>query len=1446
MILNSLLSDEEKKASLETSVKPVPDRFGTVEYKRSEAQLKKYTKMLELEKNQEALARIQTKEFQNVLRRYYKSRPQFLKDGSFLEDKHFNMMSSTELLHYFYNDRTWRNNNTLALSRDVYDLGTGTDQDLSDWAIINQTFVDLPNFWNDPNRTFYNWAKDFIPALVADPVNFVGVYVGGVAAREALKAGIKVGVKQLTKKELSKLAVKKGIVKGAKYEAMIGGGVSAGFDALHQSNEVTAGLSTKYDLRRTLIAAGIGVGVGGTLGAGFGAFGAKRSIGKFYKNIDGEIIDADHLVSIASKIEDGWVVGKNGKVQKSKPNKKENPEGWIKSKIDELKPDETPIIKKKGTKVDREVDEFFNDKTIKGKDAIETLKNSFRKILQTKDKDFRLDRRNLKDILKKIELKAKIDISKKTRTEILDEADIFNQVGTQIGVNGVALRILQLVEVSRLRKMQEIFDGATTNKEKILAEINVDKAWAKWHEVSEKLDKLRTHVSDNLTSFKVRIETDQAKKLTIKYANTVKKILADYKEKGVDVSMRRIVKRNLLRNITNENRMNKIIQKADMSSVEGRARFGDWLNEYTTANLLFDATTHMINILSGMVKFQYNIILGYNRSLIMMPKHRKMAIQQSQMVTHMFVSQFRFYNIALKKARQAFWEGRALGDELQHKFDARKWRAMDTFTDQVEKETATSVAVTKPMSWIAKLVYNSYKGLLAGDTFMKQSFNRAARVAHVNHRMKTQRPDLWNNSKKGFLGSKLNAIKEDQNIKHLELLIRYEKRNLNESKWNKKKITAYETERNRLLEIIKEKDKDEFTRVWKEWFNQYEDEFGNFIGTKEMSKEIVETFDDLTKSILFDPQYTARESTFTNPLRSDLVPDATDWTGNTDGFAGQLLRTANNHPILRVMAGLHFLKVPAHLGRFSWHSVPMLNKLHFQFKAMENSPDPIIRAHARAITYTATAVFGIAGTLAMQDRLIGGKHPEPEKRWSIRLTDADGKERYVNYNRLYPLSIPFMITAGINDMVREMPNIWNDTQHTEAHQKFNELAVFMGKSAFSLFSSAVSANLMTSEMFTKLESLFNATTGFSEASEEHGWSKLKRIWGKDLLKLIPVATGWRWANKELAEADAEVRTLKEKFFHSTPVEILRILVPEKWEKLLHSFQPKRDPNGNIKYKVEGVDILGLNNLDTPFKISESWIDTVLQTDDGKKLFESLDLVYKPHIGTVTKNNRTLGNLNDFVVKNYVDYNHGVVMSDGDYILDADGNAQIFINTYDKADYVKSLYDSEKFKKMTKVEATKAIIKEIINKKHPNLKLRIFKKGEQTFQDLVSEVKSTMRIDGLTLNERFRVMFDNPQSEFQKSMRWEKTEDGKFVYRGYNVGGKNPEAQRVLDIIRIYETAAKEWVTYKAYNGKEEGEFPILYEIQLKMAEKELFLAIKYQKISEERIRYLNSRTNGGD
>ena len=116
----SFLNEGENNTSKSTT----GHRGANLDYRRSQAELREYNKMKELEKNQAALERIQTIDFQDVLRRYYKNRPQIMENGTVLENKDFDGMSSTELLHYFYNDRTWRNNNTIALSRDVYDLSS--------------------------------------------------------------------------------------------------------------------------------------------------------------------------------------------------------------------------------------------------------------------------------------------------------------------------------------------------------------------------------------------------------------------------------------------------------------------------------------------------------------------------------------------------------------------------------------------------------------------------------------------------------------------------------------------------------------------------------------------------------------------------------------------------------------------------------------------------------------------------------------------------------------------------------------------------------------------------------------------------------------------------------------------------------------------------------------------------------------------------------------------------------------------------------------------------------------------------------------------------------------------------------------------------------------------------------------------------------------------------
>ena len=93
---------------------------------------------------------------------------------------------------------------------------------------------------------------------------------------------------------------------------------------------------------------------------------------------------------------------------------------------------------------------------------------------------------------------------------------------------------------------------------------------------------------------------------------------------------------------------------------------------------------------------------------------------------------------------------------------------------------------------------------------------------------------------------------------------------IDKSKWNTKLIEKYEARKKRLLEKVAERDKDAFSAEWKRMFNEYEDEFGNYRAINEMSHEIIETFDDLSKSIIFDPQYRAREATFTNSTKSSI------------------------------------------------------------------------------------------------------------------------------------------------------------------------------------------------------------------------------------------------------------------------------------------------------------------------------------------------------------------------------------------------------------------------------------------------------------------------------------------------------------------------------------------------------------------------------------------------
>ena len=66
---------------------------------------------------QAALDEIQTEKFLETLRSYYDYR-----DGEEFFNDDFKSMSHADLLEYFYNDRTWRNNNTTSMSFDLYNF----------------------------------------------------------------------------------------------------------------------------------------------------------------------------------------------------------------------------------------------------------------------------------------------------------------------------------------------------------------------------------------------------------------------------------------------------------------------------------------------------------------------------------------------------------------------------------------------------------------------------------------------------------------------------------------------------------------------------------------------------------------------------------------------------------------------------------------------------------------------------------------------------------------------------------------------------------------------------------------------------------------------------------------------------------------------------------------------------------------------------------------------------------------------------------------------------------------------------------------------------------------------------------------------------------------------------------------------------------------------------
>lgn len=1474
---------------------------GLEKKRRSDVNKKKYDKLQKLEKQKAAIDKLQSDEFSETLRRYYSGgitdANNAVTGGKDIKD-----FTKTQLIEKFYQDRIWSEWNTVGIANDVGQVLAKDQQYKGDWAEITQLYADLPYFGGE-TIGFKKWAKDFVPALLADPINLFSFGAGKVVAQQ----GAKTVLKEVSKKEFVKSATTKAAINVGMKEAAMGTAVGVGADALRQSAEIDANLTSDYNVTRTLLAGLFGGGAQGVFGAALGAWSAKGKAGRFYDKGDGFKGDLDRDIGSAGTNADKTWSGESGKnVSKSGQTTLKMVVGskvrtadrgnigqvilmdGNKIKVSLVSPDgakATKTFKKSdletltGEKISA-VDEITVDNTILPKElsgAKPTYNYGNRQIELNFDNDIAkalyivggkgesashkayiefLEKAGVKDIAKKAQAIRKLikaqakggsdtakvsadipkqkpkssseipitekvsegqtisnkadDIKRKTPVinlskfgegkdtddavkelvkginKIVKDGDIDTKVrkgllkeifeGAQIklsdakalqdellAINKIAPELAPTITAGRMNlinkakevaEIRKLADEAIDPDEKlILADKLVEALTEKTNLIIEHVTRVRG-VSDALQSQKLEVKVTDADKLRMEFdkemADVMPQMIDEIKQ-ITDPKKKIDALDNLARLSENDEVMRKVLRNIKRKKRTSQVRWTEALNEYATANILGDVTTHLVNLSSAGIRFQVKIINDFMSGFVNVlgVKNYSRGFQQMHMAGDLFAAQFMFFKLAAKKAAMSWKANRAIGDTIEHQFDGKQTRNMETYLKQLREQDSiikrTAGIIGSP---IAKFSFLTLKGLQAGDSFMKNIFQRAQRVANVNQRMRTFYPDLY---KTGKFGDKQAAIKIDEKIINIKENIRFEESKLIDglSPRAKKKIELkIKKLNNEITKQNKQRKKlTSFQEKWNELYFQYEDEFGNFRETGSFSNSEIKDLDDLTKSVANDPTYNAQESSFTQALQNRMLdanqffPDQKQSAGN---IGNVLLKAAQNNPLIRVLTGLHFVKTPVNLLKYGWQMTPVFNRLNMEFNAMRTASDPIVRSKAQGIQATGAAVYGFAFYAAGQGLITGWDEKDPKQRFSYKYTDEEGKTRYVNLKRYFPLSIPFMVAASINDAKDKMGHMWEDPLYSQEQGMVIDFMRHYAGSAFSLWSHIFASNLMTQDFF-KLMSLISDTDVSNEEGEVQV-ETLRKHFSRQTSKLIPMATQWRWQNKALGEAEAELIDMKDHLIQSSPHELLSWINKNSGANLDslnfgNALSPKRDLYGNPYPAPKGL-LLGTfqdpltyyTGVSTNMKDSNG--KQLVYSEEGKRILENLNVNWKAPLNTIPVG---LANRLDMKKAAFIDFTKNKHFSKND---------------------------------IERLEGA-------------------------TMWSVVSELKGKvkMKIHGKkrTLNEAVHYMIENKHTEFNKYYR-----DNPMV-RGKYVG-----AEYIKGVIREYEKLARDFMLQHAiveYKGR---------------------------------------------
>ena len=221
------------------------------------------------------------KQLAAVAKSYYTNR-----DGEGFED---GVDGDIKAINKFISDRTWNQANTFNMGKEYFYVRGNdiTEDQKARLSYLTRYWGELPNFYEEGGRGFVEGFFKNLGIGIMDPLNIIGVGLGGLitkgvlkkAGGEVIKNEIKKGVKKKVLKkgvidspeklaEISKKANREALLKSAGSIAAIDGVGLGTIDLANQTVEKEIGLRETFDPLRTGTVALTGAGIGAFVGGG--------------------------------------------------------------------------------------------------------------------------------------------------------------------------------------------------------------------------------------------------------------------------------------------------------------------------------------------------------------------------------------------------------------------------------------------------------------------------------------------------------------------------------------------------------------------------------------------------------------------------------------------------------------------------------------------------------------------------------------------------------------------------------------------------------------------------------------------------------------------------------------------------------------------------------------------------------------------------------------------------------------------------------------------------------------------------------------------------------------------------------------------------------------------------------------------------------------------------